>query len=97
MNADDLRSGTYADITGDVTVCVATDGNQGRGLAYGAQTFGCRCVTYAHRHVSDNRVRAMKDLGATVIRVDGEYGASVARAREDARMNGWPARTNSVG
>ena len=89
VSADELRSGAHAEITGDITVCVATDGNQGRGLAYGAQTFGCRCVTYVHRHVSDYRVRAMKDLGATVIRVDGEYEASVARAREDARMNGW--------
>ena len=89
VSADELRSGAHADITRDVTVCVATDGNQGRGLAYGAQTFGCRCVTYVHRHVSDHRVRAMKDLGATVIRVDGEYEASVARAREDAQMNGW--------
>jgi diaminopropionate ammonia-lyase len=89
VNADDLRTGAHADITGDVTVCVATDGNQGRGLAYGAQTFGCRCVNYVHRHVSDNRVRAMKDLGATVIRIDGEYEAAVTRAREDARMNGW--------
>jgi diaminopropionate ammonia-lyase len=89
VNSADLRSGAYAEITSRVTVCVATDGNQGRGLAYGARTFGCRCVTYVHRHVSDNRVKAMDALGATVIRVDGEYEASVARAREDARMNGW--------
>lgn len=89
VTSDDLRSGAYAEITQRVTVCVATDGNQGRGLAYGASTFGCRCVTYVHRHVSDGRVRAMSDLGATVIRVDGEYEASVERAREDARMNGW--------
>ncbi|KAK1140328.1 hypothetical protein N8T08_010463 [Aspergillus melleus] len=27
--------------------------------------------------------------GAVVIRIDGEYKASVARAKEDARMNGW--------
>lgn len=31
----------------------------------------------------------MKELGAIVIRIDGEYEASVARAKEDARMNGW--------
>lgn len=90
VSADDLRSGdAYAEVTDRVTVCVATDGNQGRGLAYGARTFGCRCVTYVHRNVSDHRVDAMRRLGATVIRVDGEYEASVARAREDARMNGW--------
>ncbi|CAI7658300.1 unnamed protein product [Penicillium crustosum] len=85
----ELRTSKYHDITRNVVVCVATDGNQGRGLAYGAQAFGCRCVDYIHGHVSDGRADRMKNLGAVVIRVDGEYEASVARAKEDARMNGW--------
>jgi diaminopropionate ammonia-lyase len=84
-----LRAGKYRAITQRVTVCVATDGNQGRGLAYGAKIFGCRCVDYIHDHVSEGRAEAMKDLGAIVIRVAGEYEESVRRAREDARMNGW--------
>ncbi|CAI7676827.1 unnamed protein product [Penicillium palitans] len=66
----ELRTSKYHDITRNVVVCVATDGNQGRGLA-------------------DGRADRMKNLGAVVIRVDGEYEASVARAKEDARMNGW--------
>ncbi|KAI0543252.1 tryptophan synthase beta subunit-like PLP-dependent enzyme [Xylaria digitata] len=85
----ELRTDKYRDITRYVTVCVATDGNQGRGLAYGAKIFGCRCVNYIHSHVSDGRAKRMMDLDAIVIRIDGEYEASVARAREDARMNGW--------
>jgi diaminopropionate ammonia-lyase len=84
-----LRSGEFKSITERVTVCVATDGNQGRGLAYGAQIFGCRCVDYIHGHVSPGRKAAMEKYGAIVIRIDGEYEASVARAKEDARMNGW--------
>lgn len=79
----------YRDITQRVTVCVATDGNQGCGLAYGAQIFGCRCVDYIHGHVSDGRADRMKELGAIIIRINGEYEASVTRAKEDARMNGW--------
>ncbi|MFG3593136.1 diaminopropionate ammonia-lyase [Bradyrhizobium sp. RDI18] len=85
----ELRSGKYRRITERVTVCVATDGNQGRGLAYGAREFGCRCVIYIHGHVSAGRKEAIERFGAIVIRIDGEYEASVARAREDARMNGW--------
>ncbi|KAH8893902.1 tryptophan synthase beta subunit-like PLP-dependent enzyme [Thozetella sp. PMI_491] len=73
----------------NVTVCVATDGNQGRGLAYGAKIFGCRCVDYIHGHVSVGRADMMRDLGAVVIRIDGEYEAFVERAKEDARMNAW--------
>lgn len=85
----ELRTSKYHHITQQVTVCVATDGNQGRGLAYGAKVFGCRCVDYIHSHVSPERAKAMMDFGAVVIRIDGEYEASVERAKEDARMNGW--------
>lgn len=85
----ELRTSKYHHITQQVTVCVATDGNQGRGLAYGARIFGCRCVDYIHSHVSPDRAKAMMDFGAIVIRIDGEYEASVDRAKEDARMNGW--------
>jgi diaminopropionate ammonia-lyase len=85
----ELRTRKYHRITQLVTVCVATDGNQGRGLAYGAKVFGCRCVDYIHSHVSAERARRMMDFGAIVIRIDGEYEASVERAKEDARMNGW--------
>jgi diaminopropionate ammonia-lyase len=84
-----LREGTFNDITSRVTVCVATDGNQGRGLAYAAKIFGCRCVIYIHDHVSPGRKEAMEQLGAIVIRVNGQYETSVQRAKEDARMNGW--------
>jgi diaminopropionate ammonia-lyase len=86
---EQLRSGEFRSITDRVTVCVATDGNQGRGLAYGAKTFGCRCVDYIHGHVSLERKEAMEQYGAIVIRIDGEYEASVARAKDDARTNGW--------
>lgn len=88
-SSTELRSGKYGAFTRNVTVCVATDDNQGRGLAYGAKIFGCRCVNYIHSHVSQGRANAMIDLGALVIRVDGEYEESVRRAREDAHMNGW--------
>jgi diaminopropionate ammonia-lyase len=88
-STDDLRSGRFRSISERVTVCVATDGNQGRGLAFAAKTFGCRCVVYIHGHVSAGRKEAMERLGAIVIRIDGEYEASVGRAKEDARMNGW--------
>lgn len=87
--AQQLRSREFVAITERVTVCVATDGNQGRGLAHAAKTFGCRCVIYIHGHVSPGRKEAMESLGAIVIRIDGEYEASVKRAKEDGRMNGW--------
>jgi len=43
-------------------------------------------VVYIHGHVSPGRKEAIEKYGAIVIRVDGEYEASIARAREDARI-----------
>ncbi|KAF4768805.1 hypothetical protein HAV15_008623 [Penicillium sp. str.  len=68
----------------------------GRGLAYGAQVFGCCCVDYIHDHVSDGRADRMKNLGAVVIRVDGEYEASVARTREGGCPTSWSDFDNDV-
>ncbi|KAI0430433.1 tryptophan synthase beta subunit-like PLP-dependent enzyme [Xylaria sp. FL1042] len=88
-SSTELRSKKFHEITKNVTVSVATDGNQGRGLAYGAKIFGCRCVVYIHNHVSAGRAQRMMDLGATVIRISSGYEDSVERAKEDCRMNGW--------
>jgi hypothetical protein len=87
--ASQLRGDEFRAITEGVTVCVATDGNQGRGLAYAAKAFGCRCVIYIHGHVSPGRKDAVERFGAVVIRIDGEYEASVARAKDDAEINDW--------
>ncbi|MEK6204959.1 MAG: diaminopropionate ammonia-lyase, partial [Amylibacter sp.] len=42
-----------------------------------------------HRDVSEGRAQAMRDLGATVTRIDGDYDASVGQIRDDADANGW--------
>ncbi|KAI0098091.1 tryptophan synthase beta subunit-like PLP-dependent enzyme [Nemania sp. FL0031] len=88
-SSTELRTAKFHEITKQIVVCVATDGNQGRGLAYGAKVFGCRCVVYIHNHVSVGRAQRIKDLGAIVIRIKGEYEDSVERAKEDCRMNEW--------
>lgn len=95
-SSTDLRNGKYRPITENVTVCVATDGNQGRGLAWGAQQFGCRCVVYVHEHVSAGRVAAIEGFGATVVRVPGEYEDSVARVNADAAAHGWHIVTSTA-
>ena len=71
------------------TVAAATDGNHGRALAWGAKRFGCRCVVYIHAEVSENRADAMRELGARIVRVNGDYDDSARRAESDAAKNGW--------
>ncbi len=85
----DLTSSRYASITGNITVTCATDGNHGRAVAWGAQTFGCRCVIYVHETVSEGRCRAIEKYGAEVRRVAGTYDDAVRRAASDAATCGW--------
>ena len=89
VSTDDLLSGRFAGITGEVTVTCATDGNHGRSVAWGAQQFGCNCVIYIHATVSEGREQAIARYGAKVVRTSGNYDASVRQASEDAHRNGW--------
>ena len=56
-------------------------GNHGRSVAWGAKLAGCKAQIYIHAGVSVHREKAMQELGATVIRVDGNYDASLAALR----------------
>lgn len=73
----------------DFTAATATDGNHGRSVAWGAQQAGCNAKIYIHAHVSTAREDAMKAYGADVIRVDGNYEASLAACKSDAEKHGW--------
>ena len=88
-SSDDLTSGRFAEITQQVTVTCATDGNHGRSVAWGARTFGCRCVIYVHETVSEGRCQAIAKYGAEVRRIAGTYDDAVRRAASDAAANGW--------
>lgn len=85
----EIRLHEHAEIVRGITVVSATDGNHGRSVAWGAREFGCRCYIYIHAEVSRGREDAMAALGATVVRVSGNYDDSVRRAAGDAAENGW--------
>lgn len=88
-SSGDLTSGRYQAITSNITMTCATDGNHGRSVAWGARTFGCRCVIYVHAAVSEGRRRAIASYGAEVRRVAGTFDDAVRRADADATANGW--------
>ncbi|KEO50923.1 diaminopropionate ammonia-lyase [Thioclava pacifica] len=73
----------------EITVCCATDGNHGRSVAWGAQTFGCNCVIFIHATVSEGRKTAIEAYGAEVRRCAGNYDDSVREAQETATREGW--------
>jgi diaminopropionate ammonia-lyase len=86
---EDIRNGVYRDSCADITLVSATDGNHGRSLAWGCQRFGAPCRIYIHAAVSDSRAQAMRDLGAEVIQISGDYDESVHLAKTEADEQGW--------
>jgi diaminopropionate ammonia-lyase family len=84
-----VLAGRYAEALAGFTVISATDGNHGRSLAAAAQDAGCRCVIVLHAEVSEEREAAIAALGARVVRVSGNYDASVAEAARIAEAEGW--------
>ncbi|MEM8841585.1 MAG: diaminopropionate ammonia-lyase [Pseudomonadota bacterium] len=85
----DIRAGKHASLCAAITMVSATDGNHGRSLAWGCQKFGAPCRIYIHAEVSEGRAQAMRDYGAEVVRIDGDYDDSVALANCEAETNGW--------
>lgn len=85
----DIRNGQFAAECAKITLVSATDGNHGRSLAWGCKRFGSPCRIYIHAEVSEGRAEAMRDLGADVIRIEGDYDASVSLAKMEAEENGW--------
>lgn len=85
----DLLAGRHADALAGFTAISATDGNHGRALAAAAHSMGCRCVIVLHAHVSAEREQPIRDLGAEVVRITGNYDDSVQEAERLARTHGW--------
>jgi len=89
VSLESIRTGKYKNEAAKITLVSATDGNHGRSLAWGCQRFGAPCKIYIHAEVSEGRAEAMRDLGAEVIRMDGDYDDSVDFARSEAEENNW--------
>ncbi|OWU83524.1 diaminopropionate ammonia-lyase [Oceanicola sp. 22II-s10i] len=85
----EVTARTHAELVAGITVCCATDGNHGRSVAWGARTFGCRCVIFIHATVSDARRDAIAAYGAEVRRCAGNYDDSVRAAQDTATREGW--------
>lgn len=85
----EIVTGAHPDIVSGITVCCATDGNHGRSVAWGAQTFGCNCVIFIHATVSEARKTAIEAYGAEVRRCTGNYDDSVREAQATATREGW--------
>ena len=73
----------------DMTVSTATAGNHGRSVAWGAKRLGLKCKIFISEFVSDERGKAMEDLGAEVIKVKGNYEKSLIECIKQSTENNW--------
>lgn len=89
VSLEEIRKGGHKNACAGITLVSATDGNHGRSLAWGCQRFGAPCRIYIHAEVSEGRAVAMRELGAEVIRIAGDYDDSVLLAKKEAEENGW--------
>lgn len=89
ITIEEIRNGHFASQISEMTIISATDGNHGRSVAWGAQQFGAKCRIYIHSEVSAFRADAMQKLGAEIIRINGDYDATVAQTRVDAENFDW--------
>jgi len=74
---------------GELTFASATDGNHGRGIAWAAGKLGHKCVIYVHSDTSSARIQAIRDYGATVKIIKGNYDNAVHQIVKDSEKNGW--------
>ena len=89
ISLSDIRTGKYKDACAAITLVSATDGNHGRSLAWGCKRFGAPCRIYIHADVSEGRANSIRELGAEVVRISGDYDESVRLAKQEAEDNGW--------
>lgn len=85
----ELQSPGVRSVAAGMTVGCATDGNHGKSVAAGARLVGAKAVIFVHSGVSDERVAAIAEYGAEMVRVDGTYDDSVAEAERKCAEMGW--------
>ena len=61
----------------EIVVSTATAGNHGRSVAWGSKKLGLKCKIFISEHVSESRAKVMRNFGADVIRVKGNYENSL--------------------
>ena len=89
VDISEIHTKAVRELASDLTVGCATDGNHGRSVAAGAKLVGAKAVIFVHAGVTDERIAAIAQLGAEIMRVDGTYDDSVAAANQVCREKGW--------
>ena len=73
----------------DIIVSTATAGNHGKSVAWGAQRLGLKSKIFISENVSESRAKDIASFGAEIIRVKGNYDASLKACITQSTENNW--------
>jgi len=73
----------------EIIISTATAGNHGRSVAWGSKKLGLKCKIFISEYVSEFRAKVMRGFGADVIRVKGNYDASLKECIKQSKQNNW--------
>jgi len=84
-----VLNGKHKKVTSPFIFSTASSGNHGRSVAAGAKLFGNRCFIFLPKFTSAEKEAAIRERGAEVIRIDGDYDTAVAACKRRSQENGW--------
>ena len=70
-------------------ISAATAGNHGGSVAWGSQKNDLECKIFISEFVSESRAEVMRNFGADVIRVKGNYEDSLNECIKQSNQNNW--------
>ena len=73
----------------EVVISTATAGNHGRSVAWGSKKLGLKCKIFISEYVSEFRAKVMRNFGADIIRVKGNYENSLKECIKQSNQNNW--------
>ena len=73
----------------EIVISTATAGNHGRSVAWGSKKLGLKCKIFISEHVSESRAKVMRNFGADIIRVKGNYENSLNECIKKSNENNW--------
>ena len=73
----------------EIIISTATAGNHGRSVAWGSKKLGLKCKIFISDYVSESRAKVMRNFGADVIRVKGNYENSLNECIKQSNQNNW--------
>jgi diaminopropionate ammonia-lyase len=69
--------------------CTATDGNHGRAVAWASRINNKKAMVFVPAVTTESRIQAIKNEGAEVIKIDGNYDDACSFAKEASKSKGW--------